>query len=121
MSQGITHASALLDLVRYSINEAEFRREVEVLVLVLDEEERLIGASDYHVVMALEILSHADLLSLEVELHGYWTQSELNVSNNVGPSVAPVGNYTLSRVLKLNHLLPVVLVFGIFLHLLDLL
>lgn len=121
LGEGVTHSSSFLDFVGDTVNEAEFRGEVEVLVLVLNEEEGLLHVSDHHVVMALEILSHADLLALEIELHCDWVQAELDVSDNVSASVAPVSNDTLARVLKLHHLLPVVLVLGVPLHLLDLL
>lgn len=121
LSESITHASAFLHFVGDSINEAEFRRKVEVLVLVLDEEKRLLGTSNDHVVMALEVLGNTDLLALEVELHGHGTEVEFNVRHNVSSTVAPVGNHALSRVLKLDHLLPVVLVLGTPLHLFNLL
>lgn len=71
LSQSITHASSLFDVVRYTINKAELRRQVKVLVLVLNKEQRLLSISNYHIVMAFEVLSDTDIFTLVLEFHGH--------------------------------------------------
>lgn len=119
LSQSITHASSLFDVVRYTINKAELRRQVKVLVLVLNKEQRLLSISNYHIVMAFEVLSDTDIFTLVLEFHGHRIQTKFNISDNISASVTPVSYHTFSSVFKLDHLLPVMLVLSIFLHLVN--
>lgn len=71
LCQSIAHASSLFDIVRYTIDKAELRRQVKVLVLVLNKEQRLLSISNYHIVMAIEVLSDTDIFTLVLEFHSH--------------------------------------------------
>ena len=120
LGQSVTHATSFSDLVRDAVDQAELRREVEVAILVLDEEEGLLGVGHVHVVTSSEVLSHASLLALVLERHGERIRGELNVGDDVGALVAPVGDDRVTGERGLDQGFPVVLTFGAPLHLVDL-
>ena len=99
LGEGITHSSAFTNLVRDTIDEAEFRREEEGVVTSLDLEERLLGLSDLHLVLSIEVVSDRSLLSLILEGHGHGTVLEDHITDDVSPFVAPVGDDGMTTIL----------------------
>ena len=69
--------------------------------------------------MALEVVSDANLFVFELEGLGNGILVKFDVSDDVGPLVAPIGNNGLSTEFKLDTLLKVVLVLGLVCDLVD--
>jgi hypothetical protein len=109
LCQHVTHSLALLDIIRDTIDKAEFRREEEGVITSLNLEERLLGLLDFHVVLGQEVVSDRSLFALVLELSLDRVGSENNIVDDVSSLVAPVGNDGVTTVLKLDQLFPTVL------------
>lgn len=86
----ISHSPGVLsDALRHSINGAKFWRYVTRLAVNLDNEERLLGISDLHVIAFEEVLSDAKLLTvMSLKPHGDGTLLEVDIFHEVGFLVA---------------------------------
>jgi hypothetical protein len=99
LSKSVTHSSTFTNIVRDTVDEAEFRREEERVISSLDLEERLLGLGDFHLVLSIEIVSDGSLFTLILEGHGHWTVLEDYITDNVSSFVAPVGDDGMTTVL----------------------
>jgi len=121
LGESITHSSTFTNIVRDSIDKAKLRREEEGVITSLDLEERLFGLADFHLVLGVKVISDRSFFSLILEGHGHRRHFEDNITDDVCPLVAPVGDDGMTTVLKFDHLFPVVLVLSVPLQLVDLL
>ena len=86
-------AGVLSDGLRDAVDRAELRRDVAVLAIDLDDEERLLQVGHTQIVVLSEVLSDTQLLPVVgLEPHSDWGLSEVNVLHEVGLLVA-VGAY----------------------------
>lgn len=81
----ISHSPGVLsDALRHSVNGAKFWRNVTRLAVNLNNEERLLGISDHHVIAVEEVLSDAKFLAvMSLKPHGDGCLLEVDVFNEV--------------------------------------
>ena len=108
-SQGISHASTFADGIRDTIEQAELRGQVVLLLAVLDQEARLVEVSDSLAVGALEILGDGHLPVVPGERGVRRSLLEVDVFNVVGALVAPVRDDRTSTELYPGQLLELVI------------
>jgi hypothetical protein len=56
LHKSIAHASSFSDVIGNSVHKTEFRRKVEVSILVSDQEKRLVVVRHDHIIIGLEVL-----------------------------------------------------------------
>ena len=107
--QSFSHAWALANAIRNTINEAEFWRKILLLICNFNDEERLLDIANCLVIDILEVLSNADLTAVLQESHLDRTRREVNILNEVRSIVAPVSDDGFSTEFKLSCLLKLML------------
>lgn len=96
-SEDISHFARIFsDGLRYSINSAELGRNVTILAINLDDEERLLQVSHFQVVVLREVLSNAKFLAImSLESHSHWSLIEIYIFDKVSLFVAVGTNHSL--------------------------
>jgi len=119
--KSVAHTFTLADIIRDTIDEAELWRKVETVFTCSYLEERLLWLVDLHLICLFKVISDSDLFSLVSESHTYWACCKVNIADDIGTLVTPIGNDSVTAILKLDHLFPMVLVLGVLFELINLL
>lgn len=100
----ITHATRVFsDSLRYTVNGAKLWRNVAVLAVDLDNEERLLHVSHLHVISLHEVLCNTHLLAVKsLKAHVDRILVEVDVLNEVGLLMAIGTNHSLELELMLD-------------------
>ena len=118
--KGIAHTRAGTDRVRDAIDSAEFGWQVDELVSVLHNDERLVEVLDLFTVDIVKVLGDRLLLSIVDEFFGDGVALEVDVRDHVDALVSPVSDHTGPDDFKLDELLELAIVPGVLPQLLDL-
>jgi len=71
------------DIFGDTVNKAEFRGQIEVVLANFDGEQRLLRTCNLHLVMKEEVLAYGDFFFLEGKLHRGRIVIEVDVANCV--------------------------------------
>lgn len=88
--EAVTHTRACPDLLRYAIDAAEFWRQMDVLISMLYDNERLFEVSHILLVHVVHVLGYAGLLAVVVKLLLRRIGLKVYPINDVGALVAPI-------------------------------
>lgn len=105
LGQSVAHLASVSHGGRDTVSQAELGRQVEDGASILDCEERLVRVLDFHLVVALEVIHHGDLLTLVVERLTHWSFVPGDFVDVVGALVAPVSNDRVTHELSLDSVL----------------
>jgi hypothetical protein len=96
-SEDISHFARIFsDGLRHSVNSAELGRNVTVLTIDLDDEERLLQVSHFQIVVLREVLSNAKFLAImSLESHSHWSLLEIDIFDEVSLFVTVGANHSL--------------------------
>ena len=94
--KAITHARTSTDTIRHAINTAEFRRQMNHVFAVFDNDQRLFMVGDILAIDVGHILGDTNLFIVVNEFLGRRVDIEVNARNNVGTLVTPISNDTRS-------------------------
>lgn len=96
-------AGVLTDRLGDAVDRAELRRDVAVLAIDLNDEERLLQVGHSQIVVLREVLSDTHLLAVVgLEAHGHWRLVEIDVLHEIGLLVAISPDHSLELELVKN-------------------
>ena len=119
-SEAVSHAWASPDAIRNTVDTAKLRWQVDHVVTVLDYDQWLIVVRDPLFIDIGHILRDANLLVVVNELFVNRIGCKINVCDLVSAFVTPICNYAGSNDLISDELLPLSIIFGLPLELIDL-
>lgn len=103
-SKDISHLARIFsDGLWYSIDSAKFWRNMTVLSVDFDDEERLLKVSHLQVVVLGEVLCNTKLLAImSLESHCHWSFVEVNILDEVGLFMTVSADHSLKLELMEN-------------------
>ena len=118
-SEAVAHAGARANAIWHAVDTAELRGQVDHVLAVLNDDQRLPMVCNVFAVGVLHVLGHTNLLVIVNELFVRRVRVEVDIANLVGTLVTPVSNDARADNLLLNELLELPVISGVFLELLD--
>jgi len=91
-SKTVTHARASLNLIGNAVNTTEFRRQMDLVITMLDDNQRLVKVCDVLLVHVVHVLSHTGHGAIVLKLLFGRRRFEIHAINYVGALVAPISN-----------------------------
>ena len=118
--KAVTHSWTGSDTVRNTIDTAELRRQMDHVLAVLDDNERLVVVTDVLLIDTCHVLRDAHLfIVVDKHLVG-GIACPVNRVDDVGAFIAPVSNNTRSDDFTLNKTLELLVIVGLSLQIFDL-
>lgn len=95
--EAVSHAWTSSDAIRNTIDTAKLRRQVDHVVTVLDDDQRLIVVRDPFFIDVGHVLGDADLFVVINELFAHRSVVKVNVGDLISALVTPISNHAGSN------------------------
>lgn len=117
--QSISHSGTLSDRVRDTVEDTELRGQEVLVVGDLDSEKGLLGVSDLLLISLCEVFGDGNFASIVLEDAVFGVLGEVDLVDDVGSLVTPIGDDGLAHELKVHCVLELVLSVCLFAQLVD--